>query len=289
MSSSCHAATGAVFCDDARMATDTAVRDATPADDDGIVAVAAAHGFTGADTGLDATYRRFIAEHGRLVVALADGGVVGFGGAIDADGVRLVSDLFVMDQHQGRGLGAAMLRALVADAPHRMTFSSSHRRAVPGYRRMGMEPSWRLRYWLGRATGASGGASGHKVVEVARADWRGDRQDLADHWSAGCGRLMHLVEADRVVGWSIAVRTDLDAATWTVTRLVTELPHDAAMRSVLSTLPEGDSVLVSSPERSSAGTMLNGLRFDEIDHDIFCATAGIDVPASVAALHPGLG
>jgi GNAT superfamily N-acetyltransferase len=271
------------------MATDATIRDATPADDDGIVAVATAHGFAGADTGADATYRRFVARHGRLVVALADGHVVGFGGAIDADGVRMVTDLFVVAEHQGRGLGAAMLRALVADAPLRMTFSSSHRRAVPGYRRMGMEPSWHLRYWLGRAPGPSAHAPPHRVVEVSRVHWQGDRPDLADHWSAAGGRLMHLVDGERVVGWSIVVRTDLAAATWTVSRLVTDLGHEDAMRSVLSMLPEGDRVLVSSPARSSAGAILEGLGFEDIDHDIFCATPGLDVPASVAALHPGLG
>jgi GNAT superfamily N-acetyltransferase len=271
------------------MLSDAAIRDALPADHDGIVAVASSHGFEGADTAVDDRYRRFIADHGRLVVAASDGRVVGFGGAIDADGVRLVTDLFVLAEHQGRGLGAAMLDAVVADAPRRMTFSSAHRRAVPGYRRVGMEPSWHLRYWLGRASGPPEGQRGQHVVDVTRAEWQGDRPDLADHWSATGGRLLHLADGGRVVGWSIIVRTGHTDATWTLARLVTELPHDVAVGRVLSSLPEGDSVLVSSPERSSAGAMLERLGFDDIDHDIFCATDGTDVPRAVAALHPGLG
>ena len=263
------------------------VRQATPADDEGIVAVAAAHGFAGADTAVDATYRRFIASQGRLVVALVDDRVVGFGGAVDADGTCMVTDLFLFEANQGQGLGGDMLRALVDGWSDRMTFSSTHERAVPGYQRLGMQPRWTLQYWLGSAPGQP--VDGIDVVDVPRNEWQGDRPELADHWSASGGRLLHLHRAGQLVGWSIVVPTGHDEIAWTIARLRTDLPHDVAVRSVLATVPSGERVLVSTPERSAAGAALALLGFELIDHDICCATDGVDVPMDVVALHPGLG
>lgn len=263
------------------------VREATPADDDDITAIARAHGFDDADSAIDGRYRRFVAAHGRLVVALVAGQVVGFGGAIDADGVRMVTDLFLLAEHQGRGLGGAMLDALVGDAEQRMTFSSAHERAVPSYRRMGMEPRWRLQYWSGVAPVDP--VARYEVVEVVPEQWQGDRPDLADHWSARGGRLLHIRDAGRLAGWSIVVPAGPGANVWDVARLSTALPHDVALRDVLSVIPVGAAVHVCTPERSTAARLLERVGFATVEHDIFCATDGVDLSAELAALHPGLG
>jgi GNAT superfamily N-acetyltransferase len=267
------------------MVVDSVIREATPADVDGIVAVARAHGFDGIDTAVDADYRQFIASHGRLAVAVVDRAVVGFGGAIDADGVCMVTDLFLLEEHQGRGLGAAMLNLLVAGTTRRMTFSSAHQAALPAYRRVGMRPRWNLQYWLGRA---SASVAALEVVDVVRHDWQGDRGDLADHWSAQGGRLLHILDAGRLVGWSIVTPTADVAATWTIARLSSDLPHDLVMHDVLSVVPAGDSVLVCTPDRSAARELLARIGFDRIDQDICCTTDGVEVAARLAALHPGL-
>src|SRR5215211_7861323 len=196
------------------MADHGTVRRATPADNEGIVAVALAHGFAGTDTAVDTTYRRFIEAHGRLVVALVNDRVVGFGGAIDVDGTCMVTDLFVLQADQGRGLGGQMLRALVEGSDARMTFSSAHERAVPGYQRVGMRPLWKLQYWLGIAPRAQGPEADVVLVEVPRDGWQGDRPDLADHWSIAGARLVHLHRDGRLVGWSIVVPTQHPAAAW---------------------------------------------------------------------------
>ncbi len=76
-----------------------------------------------------------------------DGGgeVVGFGGSvIVGDDVRFVTDLFVDPTDHERGIGRALLEALVDGASGRMTFSSGDDRALGLYLRAGMRPWWPL-------------------------------------------------------------------------------------------------------------------------------------------------
>jgi GNAT superfamily N-acetyltransferase len=271
---------------DATMPDDSVIVDATPQHDDGIVAVAVAHDFAGSDTAVDAGYRRFIAAHGRLVVALDGGDVVGFGGAIDADGVRFVTDLFLLPDHQGRGLGGAMLRALVDGWTQRMTFSSAHERAVPSYGRVGMHPRWALQYWSGRSPATT--IATQRITEVDRDRWLGDRHDLADLWSAVAGRLLHMHDGQHLTGWAIVLPPADGNAVWTIARLSTALPHEQAITDVLSLIPPGEPVLACVPERSSASRRLQDLGFEVVDRDICCTTDGVDVPNRLAVLHPGL-
>ena len=86
------------------------VRPAVDADLAGIAVVARAHGFAEADSGVDERYLSFIETHGRLVVAAIGDDVVAFGGAVDAGGVRLVSDLFVLDAFRVGGSGRGCWR-----------------------------------------------------------------------------------------------------------------------------------------------------------------------------------
>jgi GNAT superfamily N-acetyltransferase len=268
------------------MTIESIVRTATADDEAGIVAVAMAEGFRGRDTAVDPTYRQVVATHGQLSVAIVDGAVVGFGGAIDVDGSRMVTDLFVLEQHHGHAIGQALLRHLVSPTIERMTFSSAHPAARLSYYRAGMEPRWRLQYWLGAAPATS--AAGCRVSIVERAQWRGDRPELADLWSTADDRLVHLIADGRLVGWAMVVATGVPEARWTIARLMTELPHQTAMRAVLSVVPAGDTVLVSSPEWSDAGRLLAAVGFEQIEHDMFCSTEGLDLDRTHVAVHPGL-
>src|SRR5690606_21795983 len=129
------------------------IRDATTADVEGIVGVAASHGFDEPDSGVDPGYLELVAGHGRLAVALEAGAVVGFGGTVRVFGAAMVTDLFVLDDWQGRGVGPRLLGLLLAGEHERMTFRSKRPLAIPACRRMGMLPRWRLRYLRGSATG----------------------------------------------------------------------------------------------------------------------------------------
>lgn len=264
------------------------VRDATDADADGIVAVARAHGFDGSDTAVDPDYRAFIANHGRFVVSDVGGRIVGFGGAIDVTRARLVTDLFLLDSHQGRGLGGSMLSTLLDGFPNRMTFSSGHERALPSYVRHGMHPAWTLEYWCGRRPGSVTTDSDPAVVEVPSDRWRGDRPDLAEHWARAGGRLLHLGEPEAAQGWAIVVPPGSRTRPWEITRIVSTSPV-AATRAALSTVPAGADVLVCAREGSGAATVLAQLGFEVTDRDVFCASDGVTIDANVAALHPGLG
>ncbi len=75
------------------------------------------------------------------------GEVVGFGGSVTiGDDVRFVTDLFVDPGRHERGVGGALLGALLDGAPERMTFSSGDERALGLYIRAGMRPWWPLLY-----------------------------------------------------------------------------------------------------------------------------------------------
>lgn len=79
-------------------------------------------------------YLEHLVDRSRAVVAETHDAVAGFGGsiAVGRDPVRFLTDLFVGPEHQERGVGAALLEALLDDAPGRMTFSSDDERALRG-------------------------------------------------------------------------------------------------------------------------------------------------------------
>ena len=79
---------------------------------------------------------------GRVLVAVDDGGVVGFGAVIERAGVTHLADLFVLPDRFGQGIGARLLDRLFADTLARTTFASSDPRALPLYVRSGMTPYW---------------------------------------------------------------------------------------------------------------------------------------------------
>src|SRR5579871_1552592 len=100
--------------------------------------------------------------HGRVVVAVMGGRVVGFGATrrlgTGPGAVSMLCDLFVTPQVHGSGCGRAMLARLWPgdgrdggrDGGHRMTFSSQHRNALPLYASFGLDAWWPLLYLRGR-------------------------------------------------------------------------------------------------------------------------------------------
>jgi len=129
------------------------VRSATEGDVTAIAAVAIAAGQDEEWSGSDPAYVRHLLAAGQVVVAVRDGGVIGFGatrriGTGPAAPVMLC-DLFVDPRAHGGGAGRAMLSALLDGTGPRMTFSSLHSNALPLYTSFGMDAWWPLLYLQG--------------------------------------------------------------------------------------------------------------------------------------------
>lgn len=178
------------------------VRKATEADLAAIARVAIAAGQDEEWAGADPAYVSHLLAHGRLVVAVQDGGVAGFGATrrvgSGPGAVSMLCDLFVDPRAHGRGLGQAMLGVLWPDrdAPRRMTFSSLHAHALPLYTRFGLDAWWPLLYLAGDPA-ALGAPAGWTVATTSPGQagdlerrWTGtDRGDDHAAWAArpsGC-------------------------------------------------------------------------------------------------------
>ncbi|MFM7687129.1 MAG: GNAT family N-acetyltransferase [Actinomycetota bacterium] len=107
------------------------------------------------DSGANPDYCRYLIRCGHLVVAEQGGRVVGFGGAIDIAGARLLSDLYVHADWHGKGVGGALLGAVLDGAFERLTFASNDPATIPLYTRAGMLCHWPLLTLGGAAAGLS--------------------------------------------------------------------------------------------------------------------------------------
>jgi GNAT superfamily N-acetyltransferase len=175
--------------------TETSLHNANPSDFAAIAKVAVATGQDEEWAGADPAYLRYLLARGRLLVAVRDGAVAGYGAAIRVgDGpaaVSMLCDLFIDPRVHGGGIGRALLTELWRDEPRRMTFSSLHALALPLYTRFGVDAWWPLLYLAGPlpAVPAPGGwavaPSTPAQVAAAELRWTGaDRR--ADHqaWAA---------------------------------------------------------------------------------------------------------
>jgi GNAT superfamily N-acetyltransferase len=77
-----------------------------------------------------------------VLVAEAEGVIVGFASTVRAGPITHLTDLFVARERQGTGIGRALLAAAFGDAVDRTTFASADPRALPVYVRAGMRPWW---------------------------------------------------------------------------------------------------------------------------------------------------
>jgi GNAT superfamily N-acetyltransferase len=137
------------------------LRVATPADVPAIAAVMAA-----ADEPMDwpgvagfPYLEHLVSRPGaRVLVGEVDGVVAGVGGSIEVGrpDVRFLTDLFVDPEAQDRGLGRALLGAVLDGTTERCTFSSADDRALGAYIRQGMRPWWPLLYVTVQRTALDG-------------------------------------------------------------------------------------------------------------------------------------
>jgi GNAT superfamily N-acetyltransferase len=128
------------------------VRPATADDVAAINAVSRAVGQPLTDSGAEPAYVHHVLRTGTAVVAVErDGQVIGWAARRDADGVSMLTDLFVDPAHHGEGAGRRLLDALWSrpDGSPRATFSSQNLGALALYARAGLAPGWPLLYLTG--------------------------------------------------------------------------------------------------------------------------------------------
>ncbi len=166
--------------------TGTQVRAATEADAPAIASVAVATGQDEEWAGSDPAYLDWLLANGRLLVAIRDGALAGFGatrriGAGPA-AVSMLCDLFVHPDAHGLGIGQAVLARLWRDEPRRMTFSSLHAHALPLYTRFGVDAWWPLLYLAGPVVRCvtSRARWAHGVMSPAR--WAHGARRAAGRW-----------------------------------------------------------------------------------------------------------
>jgi GNAT superfamily N-acetyltransferase len=242
---------------------DLLLRDATEDDAERLGAIAAEGDSHDADPG----YLAFVASLGRLTIAVSGGAIVAFGGMMPIGEIAMVTDLFVATAARGQGVGGALLDALLAGRPLRMTCSSQHAAALPTYRRAGMEPVDRLLYLDGVATGGG--------PPLAPRPWQHERSELVNYFAAQ-GALV----AGDVVVHHVAGRA-------TVLRLQHAAPF-ARMRDVLAALPEGTAVRAHVPAGNPLAAQLIAAGFVVVDHDVICASSGVKIPDAGSCVHAGL-
>jgi GNAT superfamily N-acetyltransferase len=279
---------------------DIGVREAVLADLPQIAAVAVAAGQDEEWGGAGAAYVTHLFAHGRVVVGVAGGSVVGFG-ATRAIGsgpgaVSMLCDLFVDPRLHGSGCGRAMLAELWPGRGRRMTFSSLHGHALPLYTSFGLDAWWPLLYLRGRveAVAAPDGwrAEPASPAEVAALElaWTGvDRSDDHLAWARRPGGASLLARRDGQVLAGAA--TGGAAGEYGVTHLALAPSADAAdaVLAVLADLRPADGhavVCLPGPHPAVRPLLAAGWRVAEFD--LYMATEPGLLDPSRAAPSPAL-
>jgi GNAT superfamily N-acetyltransferase len=269
------------------------VRPATEEDLDGIAAARLSNGAAHDDSGADPAYCRHLITDGHLFVAVDGRAVSGFGGAVDVGGARLLSDLYVHRSAHGRGIGRALLEAVMSGAAHRFTFASNDPAALPLYARAGMLAWWPLLSMHGSVDRlhAAGAVVRDISVEVAgdleRAWTAQDRAPTYRYWAARTQSHTFSIECDGRQIAVAAVRASASSA---------RVEHLAA--------PDGDaldalgaiavaigcpSLHVYVPGSRLLAASLMGRGFVIDDTSLFMSTSLGAVPELLQVVHPGLG
>ena len=244
------------------------------------------------DSGANPDYCRYLIRCGHLVVAEQGGRVVGFGGAIDVAGARLLSDLYVHADWHGKGVGGALLGAVLDGAFERLTFASNDPATIPMYTRAGMLCRWPLLTLGGAAAGLS---ESHLLVREV------DALDAAsvEHGITGINRVADHVYWHSRAG-SHAVALELDGSVTAVGALLVSdggcriehlAAHEGFELAAVAALTrwsgaKGVQLYVPGSHELAAHLLQRGFRVT--DTGLHMSTTTQAVHPRLCVLHPGL-
>ena len=260
------------------------MREAVQADLPRIAAVARAAGQDEEWGGAGTAYVTHLLAHGRVVVGISGGSVVGFG-ATRAIGsgpraVSMLSDLFVDPRLHGSGCGRAMLAELWPGRGRRMTFSSLHGHALPLYTSFGLDAWWPLLYLRGRvdAVPAPDGwqAEPATPAEAAALElaWTGlDRSDDHLAWSrrpGGAGLLAR--RGGQVMASGTAGGADGEYGATHLALAPSAEPADAVLALLAELQPEDGQAAVCLPGPHPAVRALLAAGWRVAEFDLYMAS-----------------
>ena len=266
---------------------------ATESHIDGIAAARRSNGPAHDDSGADAGYCRYLIADGHLLVAVEGDAVLGFGGAIDVGDARLLSDLYVHRDAHGRGVGSALLSAVLHGAARRFTFASNDPAALPLYLRAGMVAWWPLlavtgvRSSLRPPLGCTAfDVSVHQAAEYELVATHLDRSATFRYWAGRAGARTLAVERD---GRRVAVASvRVDA---TRVRIEHLLAHDDDAIDALAAVTHlvgVESVSLYVPGCRAFAGQLFERRFVVDDTSVFMGSTIDLVHPMLQVVHPGL-
>lgn len=260
------------------------VREAVLADLPQIAAVALATGQDEEWGGAGAAYVTHLLAHGRVVVGVRGGRVVGFGATrvigVGPGAVSMLCDLFVDPRLHGSGCGRAMLAELWPGRGRRMTFSSLHGHALPLYTSFGLDAWWPLLYLRGRvdALAAPDGwrAEPATPAEVAALElaWTGvDRADDHLAWSRRPGGASLLARrGGQVMAGGTAGGADGEYAMTHLALAPSADAADAVLAMLAGLRPEDGQAVVCLPGPHPAIRPLLAAGWRVAEFDLYMAT-----------------
>jgi hypothetical protein len=263
------------------------VRQAGLADLPEIAAVALATGQDEEWGGADPAYMRHLLAHGRVVIGVSGGSVIGFGATrrlgTGASAISMLCDLFVDPRIQGSGCGRAMLARLWQGGGRRMTFSSLHGHALPLYASFGLDAWWPLLYLRGRVD-ALAAPAGWRTEPAAPAEvaalelaWTGtDRSGDYLAWARrprGASVLARRGGQVMAAGTTGGAGGEFGVTHLAMAPLADDADAAAAVLAVLASLEPEDGVArgcLPAPHPAVRGLLAAGWRVEEFD--LFMAT-----------------
>jgi GNAT superfamily N-acetyltransferase len=233
-------------------------------------------------------YLEHLVRRAATAVAVSrDGGVAGFGGAIEVGpagvaGVRWLTDLFVHPERREAGAGRAILDQLLDGASERMTASTGDRRALSLYIRAGMRPWWPFLYLEGEGERLRGEDSiSIETTDVATTAawstrWSGrDRTADFEHYASlpeARGFVVRDAGEIAAIGWARRERRSTGRWLDHVSIAPDADPVRAVFGAWRAAAPDGSRVrgVVPGPHPAVGPMLERGIRI--LDRDTFCAT-----------------